>query len=307
VSDFVEYLTAKRSVDDRALNRRVWDEFVSGLTDRATATDRPLRIVEVGAGVGSMVARLADWERLPGTVSYRAVDVSDECVTAARERVPEWLSAAGYATTVDDGVVTAELPDGDMRFEISFETADAREIVDDADAVIAAAFLDIVDPDRLLASLRDVLRPDGSLYAPCTFDGATHFSPAHPDDGRIESLYHRHMDEIRERPGSSRAARDVLERAPTHGYDVTAVGGGDWVVRPRGGTYPNGEDAFLDHLLATIDGALADYPADTLDPSVPEAWVSTRRAQLADGEFGLVAHHLDLLARLRSPRSPSTG
>lgn len=300
MSDLAAYLAAKRSVDDRALNRRVWDRFVSGLCDRARGADRPLRIVEIGAGIGSMVARLADWERLPGTVSYRAVDVDPSCVTTGRERVPEWLSSAGYTTTVDaDGRVTADRSDGDTRFEITFETADARAITDEADAVIAAAFLDIVEPDRLLVSLRDVLRGDGLLYAPCTFDGATHFSPAHPDDGLIERLYHRHMDEVRELPGGSRAARNVIERAPEHGYDVTAAGGCDWVVRPRNGTYPEDEEAFLEHLIATIDGALADYPPADLDPSIRDGWVSARRAHLADGTFGIVAHHLDVLARLR--------
>ncbi|MES3161815.1 MAG: class I SAM-dependent methyltransferase [Halorubrum sp.] len=301
MSDLVEYLTAKRSVDDRALNRRVWDRFVSQLEARASETDRPLRVVEVGAGVGSMVARLADWEQLPGTVSYRAVDVEPACVAAARERVPEWLSAAGYTTAVrDDGTVIADHPTRDTRFEIGFETADARGITDEADAVIAAAFFDIVDPDRLLTSVHDVLRRGGVLYAPCTFDGATHFSPAHPDDDRIETAYHRHMDEVREIPGSSRAARHLVERAPKHGYDVEAVGGGDWVVRPRAGTYPAEEAVFLEHLLATIDEALADYPPAELDPSIREEWGRTRRSQLADGEFGLVAHHLDVLARFRA-------
>ena len=297
MSDLVPYLTAKRTVDDRALNRRVWDQFVSGLESRASGVDRPIRIVELGAGVGSMIARLGDWEQLTGTISYRAVDVDDACVSAARERVPEWLSAAGYATTVDDETLIAE--QGDTRFEITVECADARTVRDEADAVIAAAFLDIIDPARLLSSLHDVLRPGGMLYAPCTFDGATHFSPAHPDDDRIERLYHRHMDEIRELPGSSRAARDVIEQAPKHEYTVTATGGCDWVVGARTGTYPAEEASFLEHLLETIDGALADYAPADLDPSVREEWVSTRRTQLANEEFGMVAHHLDILARLR--------
>ena len=309
MSDLVEYLTAKRTVDDRALNRRVWDRFAAELTATARATDRPLRIVEIGTGVGSMVARLAEWEALPGTVSYRAIDVDEACVTAASERVPDWLDAAGYeveAAGRDGGPTdthrfTATRAATDTRLEVSFERADARAITDEADAVIAAAFLDIVDVDRLLCALRDVLRDGGILYAPCTYDGATHFSPAHPSDDRIETLYHRHMDEIRELPGGSRAGRDVLERAPEHGYDVTAVGGGDWVVRPREDTlaaYPDAEGAFLDHLLETMDGALAEYPDETLDPAVRREWVDARREQRSRGALTLIAHHLDLLARV---------
>ena len=294
----VAYLTAKRSVDDRALNRRVWDQFIESLTETAHETERPLRIVEVGAGVGSMIARLAEWETLPGTVSYRAVDLNEACVAAARDRVPNWLSAAGYeTTTTDESEVTAVHPTAETRFEISFEVADARRIVDDADAVVAAAFLDIVDPDRILASLREVVADGGVLYAPCTFDGATHFSPAEPGDNRIERLYHRHMDEIRERPGSSRAGRIILDHAPAHGYHIVGVGGGDWVVHPRNGEYPESERAFLEHILKTIDGALTDYPAADLDPSVRRAWIEARTEQCAQRELTLISHHLDLLVR----------
>ncbi|GAB7092742.1 hypothetical protein JCM18237_30130 [Halorubrum luteum] len=345
MTDFVEYLTAKRSVDDRALDRRVWDRFVSHLVDRARSSAEPVEVVEVGAGVGSMLARLASWESLPGRVSYRLVDVDETTVSAARERVPEWLADAGYETEWHDcGRLTATRDDEqstathdaraddasteDVRteFDVSFTVADAAALADgadgsasgadgsasgadgsgatvdgrasdDADAVVAAAFLDVVDLDRMLPALRELLRPAGVVYAPCTFDGGTQFSPPQDHDSRIERLYHRHMDEVRERPGGSRAGREVLERAPSHGFTVEAVGGCDWVVRPWDGTYPHAEATFLAHLLTTIDGALADYPNETLDPTVREAWVDTRRRQLDRGELILVAHHLDLLLR----------
>lgn len=310
MTDFVEYLTAKRTVDDRALDRRTWRRFVDTLTDAAGAPspaddglggspDRPVRIVEVGAGVGSMLARLAAWETLPATVSYRGVDLESEAIAAAHDRVPGWLSDAGYAVDVDeDGRIVATDPDGPTRIEATFEVADAATVDDEADAVVAAAVLDVVDLDRMLPALRGCLRDGGVLYAPCTFDGGTGVSPAHPDDDRIERLYHRHMDEVRDLPGSSRAGRDLLERLPAHGYAAESVGGCDWVVRPHDGSYPHAEGAFLDHLLSTIDGALADYSADVLDPDRRESWIAARRDQRARGELTLVAHHLDVLARV---------
>src|SRR6056297_2699162 len=95
-----EFLTAKRTVEDRALNRRVWERFVTGLADRASDGSDPVRIVEIGAGTGSMIVRLADWEALPPTVSYRAVDLDADTVDSARKQLPEWLRDAGY--TVDE-------------------------------------------------------------------------------------------------------------------------------------------------------------------------------------------------------------
>lgn len=301
MTELVEYLTAKRDIDDRALNRRVWGRFAEQLVEVARDTDRPLRIVEVGTGVGSMIARLAEWETVPGTVSYRAVDLNEACIAAARDRVPKWLSAAGYEVETASGTdIVAEHPTASTRFELSLEVADARRIVDDADAVVAAAFLDIVDPDRILRSLREVVADRGVIYAPCTFDGATHFTPPEPNDGRIERLYHRHMDELREQPGSSRAGRAILDRAPDHGYDVDAVGGGDWVVHPGDEGYSDSERVFLRHLVETIDGALTEYPTPELDPSVRRAWIESRTNQCARGELTMIAHHLDLLLRAGS-------
>ena len=52
------YLHAKRSVDDRALNHGVIEAFAAAVA--ALALPRPLRVLELGAGVGTMVARLFD-------------------------------------------------------------------------------------------------------------------------------------------------------------------------------------------------------------------------------------------------------
>jgi hypothetical protein len=48
------YLLAKRTVDDRALHRGVFDRLRSELPPRP-------RILEIGAGAGTMVARALDW------------------------------------------------------------------------------------------------------------------------------------------------------------------------------------------------------------------------------------------------------
>jgi len=52
---FPHYLLSKQSVDDRALNRIVLDSL------RANLPGTPLRIIEVGAGIGSMLTRILRW------------------------------------------------------------------------------------------------------------------------------------------------------------------------------------------------------------------------------------------------------
>ena len=74
--DFTRYLAAKRSVDDRALNRHVWQTLAEALGAAAPA-DRPLRVLEVGAGIGTMVERCIEWG-LFTRAEYTAVDSEEQ-------------------------------------------------------------------------------------------------------------------------------------------------------------------------------------------------------------------------------------
>ena len=47
--DFTRYLASKRTVDDRALNRQVWQTLADAVVAELPP-DRPLRVLEVGAG-----------------------------------------------------------------------------------------------------------------------------------------------------------------------------------------------------------------------------------------------------------------
>ena len=67
----LRYLAAKKSVDDRALNWQVWQHLVAALP-RATP-QQPLRILEVGAGIGTMVERLVAGDVLTHA-TYTAID-----------------------------------------------------------------------------------------------------------------------------------------------------------------------------------------------------------------------------------------
>ncbi|THE65490.1 class I SAM-dependent methyltransferase [Salinadaptatus halalkaliphilus] len=296
----MEYLAAKRTVDDRALDRHVWDRFVSTL--EADADGDPIRILEVGAGIATMVARLATWGRLDRPLSYRAVDLDATCIDAGRRLLPDWLERAGYdVERRGERLYAWDRTAGrhaHPQFEITLEVADATTITDAADAVVGAAVFDIVDLETMLVALRDCLRPGGLLYAPCTFAGTTTFVPRHPLDDRIERHYHRHMDDVREQPGGSRAGQQLIETAPELGYEHLAVGGADWVILPRDGEYRHNEGVVLEHLLETIDDALADVPESVLESSVRNRWLEHRRRQLERTEFGMIVHHLDVLARL---------
>ena len=53
---FPHYLLSKQSVDDRALNQHVLNEL------RRRLPAQPIRIMEMGAGIGTMLRRLMRWD-----------------------------------------------------------------------------------------------------------------------------------------------------------------------------------------------------------------------------------------------------
>ncbi|MEZ4615529.1 MAG: hypothetical protein R2867_08450 [Caldilineaceae bacterium] len=70
-TNFQRYLAAKKSVDDRALNHHVWMTLHNRLQEKAG--DEPLRVVEIGAGIGTMVERILERDLLT-KAHYTLVD-----------------------------------------------------------------------------------------------------------------------------------------------------------------------------------------------------------------------------------------
>ena len=87
---FPRYLLAKQTVDDRALNKDV----VHAL--RGHLPSEPISIIEVGAGIGTMLKRLVDWN-LFRRGEYILVDSMQENIAYAREWIPAWASEAGLS------------------------------------------------------------------------------------------------------------------------------------------------------------------------------------------------------------------
>lgn len=272
--DDVRYLRAKRSVDDRALNPRVFDAFDAAVR----ALGRPARLLELGAGVGTMVSRLRARGCLAGA-RYTLVDRDPQSLSAAALDLAR-LSGTDVALEFVERDVFAWLETG---AEPPF------------DAVLASAFLDLVDVRALLPLLWRRVRPGAPFWFSINFDGDTIFVPELAGDAEILAHYHRTMDDrVRDgrRAGESRTGRRLLEVIPASGARITAAGGSDWVVWPEGGRYPGDEAYFLHHIVHTVDQAVAGAPS--LDARALASWVATRHAQVERGELGYIAHQLDV-------------
>jgi SAM-dependent methyltransferase len=295
--DYARYLSSKTTVDDRALNRQV----LAGLR-RLMPGDAP-RILEIGAGLGTMVARLLDWGAV-GAGEYTLLDADRQLLDDSRRWLRHWATARGLRSEL--------LPDGDglwlgdLRVRlVHAELGDYLETARDAhearaDVLIANAVLDLVDVPAVLPGLLRLLAPGGAYWFTINYDGESIFAPDHPRDASIMQAYHRDMDErVRYgRPaGESRTGRHLFHHLRTAGAPALAAGSSDWVVSAGpDGSYPGEEAYFLRSILHTIRTALQDRET-WVEPAHLADWLAVRGRQLAAGELVYIAHQLDFAGR----------
>jgi hypothetical protein len=289
---FPRYLLAKQSVDDRALNRHVLEAL------RAHMPAGRVRVIEVGAGMGNMLARLLSWGVLT-QADYLHVDSMGENIQFAAEWLPRWASEAGMGV---QRVGENQLRMYDTVRDVSVTLVQAEVMEFSAgspapgDLLVAHAFLDLLpmpeSMSRLLKLTRDL------AWLTVNFDGLTSMEPvADPVlDEQIERLYHATMD-TRATGGDSRAGRHLFQHLRAAGAEVLAAGASDWVVYSQNGRYPPEEDYFLYYILHFFEEALRDNAE--LDAAAFQAWLRERRAQVERGELVYVAHQMDFLARAK--------
>ena len=305
--DFVSYLDAKRSVDDRALHRPTVDRLVAELDERAAARgEQPVRILEVGFGIGTMLERLRDWDVLPQRVEYVGVDIDKTNIAAAADRLTdgdfEQTGPHQFSLVSDEATLTVDLQAADA-FAFAADRHDPAVAGPQFDLLIGMAFLDIVPFERVAETLLPLLAGGGLGYFPITFDGVTDFRPV--DDPALTATllysFHAAMD-APDRPGGSQTGRRLFAELPAAGADHLAAGGSDWVVTPRDDGYPSDEAIFLRHIVDTVEHALlTETPEATLDgvsDDAISAWARQRHAQIDHGELVYLAHNIDHLIRM---------
>ncbi len=290
---FARYLAAKTTVDDRALNRHVLAEL------RRLVPAGPPRVLEVGAGLGTMVARLMDW----GAVSageYILLDADRQLLDCSRRWLGDWAASRGlHSDPLPDGLRVGDLRVRLVHAELgSYLAAAGHEAL--ADVLIANAVLDLVDVPAVLPGLLRLLVPGGVYWFTINYDGDSIFVPGHPRDDQVMRAYHRDMDErVRHGgpAGDSRTGRRLFHRLRAAGAPALAAGSSDWVVSAGpDGSYPGDEAYFVRSILSTIENALRGRH-DRVEPADLADWLAVRDRQLATGELVYIAHQLDFVGR----------
>lgn len=301
---YPRYLAAKKGIDDRALNRQVWETLRQALPQ--VASGGTVNIVEIGAGIGTMLARIVDWGLLTGSVAYLATDSEPAHLRAARRYLAGWAAERRHDLSWRDerrGLLRTQ----DSEVSLVLETVRAEELAKRFDTerpyplgpchlLIAHAVLDLIDFPAVLPSLMALLGDNGLAYLTCNFDGDTVFLPEDrgEEEQAIVARYHASMEARLD--GASRTGRRLLAFLQRPGLELLAAGSSDWVVHPLGGRHTPDEAFFLHAIIATIEGELAGRGEP---PPGLAAWARLRHRQVENGELSLLARHLDFLARRR--------
>lgn len=300
---FPRYLSAKKTVDDRALNRRVWDALREEVQKRDGS--HAVRVLELGMGIGTMFQRLLESDILINA-QYVGIDSEVENVKAAESLIPRWAADQGWEVGAaeengwkvvrnEKGAVTCQFLEADL-----FEFLQQDRYQNHFDLIVANAVLDLVPLQRVLPMIRNCLRQEGLGYFSINFDGLTSFEPTIDSelDETIIAIYHQSMDERRingQPSGDSRTGRHLFHALIESGFEVIEAGSSDWLVFPRRGKYMADEAYFLHFILHFFEETIPKYPQ--VDRQRFEDWLSQRRAQIERGELVYLAHQLDYLVR----------
>jgi SAM-dependent methyltransferase len=273
--NFIRYLEAKKTVDDQALNKDVWQRLQQLMLEKPD-------ILEIGAGIGTMIERLAAenvfWS------SYTAIDNQPANIAMAQSRLSPLTPALQPILEAID----------------LFEFMAREKGKQTWDLIIAHAFLDLIDIPTTLPGLLALLKPDGLCYFTLNFDGLTSLEPQIDPhlDALIEGLYHETMDNriVNGRPsGDSRSGRHLFSHLRQNKINIIAAGSSDWVVFAGKDGYAADEAYFLHFIIHTIHQALRGHPQ--LKAAQFDAWIAQRHAQVETGKLVYIAHQIDFLGQ----------
>jgi SAM-dependent methyltransferase len=292
---YPRYLAAKKAIDDRALNHHVQEALRNAL-EKVTG-QVPLNILEIGAGIGTMLQRFLERGLLKGSATYVVTDSDPGQLAAARKYLSQWAQKSGHALTWsgrDRGRLRT--PEADvtvMLIPVSAEELTERsDRLGSFDLLIAHAVLDLLDFHRLLPGLFSQLKANGLAYLTCNFDGKTVFLPECDADQKIIEGYHASMEA--RLTGANHTGRRVLQLLHRPGMELLAAGSSDWIIHPLKNGYAKDEIFFLHAIIATVEHELAKKECP---PSDLAAWARLRHQQIEAGRLSFLAGHLDFLVR----------
>lgn len=290
--DYPAYLAIKQAIDDRSLNRSVWQALAASL--KSQVGSHGFKILEIGAGTGSMIIRLLD-AGLLDHCQYFAVELEPGFARVAENELSVWAGAHGYRMEVI-GPSSWTLGKDEKGIEIQWISADILELTSGFasryfDLLIGHAIVDLLPVPECMPGLLHLVKAGGGYYFSLNFAGVTSFSPSHPRDLEITEAYHRDMDT--RFPGikwrASQTGQVLGNWLKEQGHLVLAEGDSSWQI--SSGSTPSAEDnRFIGNILDTMAKALAGLEG-------LEDWLNLRRQQADSGNLLFYAANRDYFGR----------
>jgi SAM-dependent methyltransferase len=291
------YLAAKKSIDDSSLNPQVWEMLHNSLP--AAREGKNLQILELGSGIGTMLARLVERKVLRGPSAYLATDMDPDQLVEARNYLGQWAKKQGnsWLWAEDGGRLSTPTTD----ISLTLRQATAEELAASADLLgpfqllLAHAVLDLVDFAAVLTPLLSRLTANGLAYLSCNFDGETIFLPGFAGEEQFIAEYHHSMEA--RLVGASHTGGRLRSFAQNLGLEILATGRSDWVIHPREKTYSADETFFLHAMVETVYSQLDSVERSPAELASLTSWANTRHQQIDNGSLSFQARHLDILVR----------
>lgn len=285
--NYADYLDLKKAVDDRSLNKAVWEKMARWIGE-GFPQDRPLRILEIGAGIGTMIERLLETNLL-GRCEYTAVELEAGFEQAASRRHGMWAERNGlrmHQVSDDRWSMTGDK----LQLNVQWRREDALRIHESVapehfDLIIGHAVIDLLPVPVCMPNLLSCLRRQGAFYFSLNYAGETLFLPPDDEDDAILTAYNADMDkrfpDLDWKP--SQTGQALGPWLVSQGHHLLAEGVSDWKLRARQDDPTN---LFIENILATIETALAGMPG------LPQ-WLVLRRQQLKESELMFRATNKD--------------
>jgi hypothetical protein len=286
VSGFsLSWLRQRAPFDRAARDAALASRFAAAV---ARSANRPLRLIDLGAGAGANARVLAPI--IGGDQDWLLIEDDAALLDAQAAEHLAWAADAGWAVAhAEDRVV---IHAGNARWRFAAQRQDlarhgAIAGIERCDGVSMSALTDLVTAawiDALVAQLARRRRP---LLAVLTVDGRREWHPAAPEDALIRGAFARHQRGDKGfGPALGSDAPDYLAaRLAAAGYAVSTAPS-DWRI-----------DGGQRDMLAAIIAGEARAATEAQPDAAAEiaAWQARRETELATGALSLQVGHRDVL------------
>ncbi len=298
--EYPQYLSAKKTIDDRSLNLHVWQTLQKSLP-KSNVND-PLEVLEIGGGIGTMFQRMVEWQLTP-YMNYLLSDPNGEYIDIFWQALTPWCRKKNMEIE-KPSATNALISNAKSVIYISTMVADADQIVQHFQTkrkhhlLVVNGVFDLLDIEIFLPNFLGLLDTSGMLYASINYDGRSIFLPTWPDTKESELLKHYHDSMERNTLSSSplpacMSGSRLLSTALKNKFTILSAGSSDWLIHPKNERYAEDDTLFMRAILETIWLELRDHKK--VDQIFLKDWLSQRQKDLNERKLVFSAKNLDIL------------